>query len=211
MPKWITAQLFEGIWWKLYLKRKNERYLECKRKYWINILKMIPGIEPVPANVLDVGCGPSGIFMVLNDHHVTAIDPLLENYNKKLVLFSMENYPWVDFIPAKIEDFTPDEKFDLIFCMNSINHFDDLQLAMFRLSELVKRQGILIFTVDVHNYRFFKYLLKITGVDIMHPYQMSGKDYILIFKKYGFKVNRWSLLKSRFMFNHCLFVAEKIK
>ena len=207
--KWKLAQRYEKAWWKKYLRGNTKEYLEFKRTYWLNIMKILSADFAENKAVLDVGCGPSGIFMVLDRSQVTAIDPLIENYEDELPVFSKNKYSWVQFLPTKIEEFEPEQTYDFIFCMNSINHFDNLTLTLHKLSGMMKKEGKLIISIDVHNYTFFKYFIRFSGIDVMHPYQLSLSDYSKLLAKEGFVIKKETILIKRFIFNHLLLIVEK--
>ena len=75
--RWKIAQAFEIRWWQQYLKNKPETdYQNWKTNYWNTFLqKNKVKVEP-QERILDVGCGPAGVFMVLPDQEVDAVDPL---------------------------------------------------------------------------------------------------------------------------------------
>ena len=83
--RWKIAQSAEIRWWQRYLKRKPAAdYLQWKSAYWKTFLHQIGLKVKASENVLDAGCGPAGVFMVLKDQKVDAVDPLLDQYDKKL-------------------------------------------------------------------------------------------------------------------------------
>ena len=89
--RWKIAQAAEIRWWQRYLKNKDTGdYATWKKAYWTKLLSEIglsALLNPNTAaqKILDAGCGPAGIFMVLTpQHQLTALDPLLNDYEKKL-------------------------------------------------------------------------------------------------------------------------------
>ena len=81
--KWSLAQKLELIWWKRYLKKQNIKdYLEWKKNYWSVFIDEISWGYSIKKcdRILDVGCGPAGIFTILPQKQTTALDPLLEKY-----------------------------------------------------------------------------------------------------------------------------------
>src|SRR5579863_2049095 len=145
MPlRWKIAQWFELLWWKNYLSGKEKsKYLEWKKNYWKEILNKISSAVKIELSdtVADLGCGPAGIFITLTDYKVTAVDPLMDEYEKQISFFRKEDYPNATFVCCAMEDFgsqgsavlgskvqsTEVEKssetgFDVVFCMNAINH-----------------------------------------------------------------------------------------
>jgi 2-polyprenyl-3-methyl-5-hydroxy-6-metoxy-1,4-benzoquinol methylase len=209
--RWKIAQVFEYLWWKKYLHRKDPQiYLKNKKEYWTNLFNTIKeSIEISPkTKILDAGCGPSGIYMIFNDQQVTAVDPLLNRY-EALNVFSKNLYPNVEFIEAPLELFNPKEKFDLVFCMNVINHVSQIELAAQNLTNSLKPGGKMIVTVDAHNKNFLKKIFQKIPGDILHPHQLDEKDYISVFEKSGLSFVSSSFLKRDFIFSHLLLMFEK--
>ena len=128
--RWKIAQAAEIRWWQRYLKNKNTSdYATWKKAYWTKLLSEIglsALLNPNTAaqKILDAGCGPAGIFMVLTpQHQVTALDPLLNDYEKKLAHFKQIFYPDVTFVSKSLESFDAEKQnFDTVFCLNAINH-----------------------------------------------------------------------------------------
>lgn len=111
--KWRIAQFLEIRWWQHYLKKKDvDAYLAAKNNYWQRVLQQIELQVPSGAKVLDAGCGPAGIFMVLPQAELVAIDPLLEAYAQKIEHFEAAAYSWVSFQAQMIEDFEAKGEFD---------------------------------------------------------------------------------------------------
>ncbi|MCB0662836.1 MAG: class I SAM-dependent methyltransferase, partial [Saprospiraceae bacterium] len=126
--KWRLAQYLELRWWQRYLRHKSvEDYLAWKNTYWQGFLEKM-AIHPEPdKTILDAGCGPAGIFIHFPNHPVTAIDPLLDQYEQNLPHFSKERYPNVTFHTTSLETYKSDQQYDYIFCINAINHVHNIQ------------------------------------------------------------------------------------
>ena len=158
--------------------------------------------------MLDAGCGPAGIFIALHTRcRVEATDPLLGSYAQRLPVFKPEYYPGVRFFEAPIEHFTPGKQYDIVFCLNAINHVADLPRCFDRLTALTKPGGRLVMSVDVHNSRFLKYLFQCFPGDILHPQQYALPDYLSMLAKRNFQVERVVLIKKSGIFNYNLIVA----
>jgi 2-polyprenyl-3-methyl-5-hydroxy-6-metoxy-1,4-benzoquinol methylase len=210
--QWSIAQKVELRWWQSYLKDKSkEAYHLWKKNYWLGILDKVKDCFNLESGskVLDAGCGPAGMYMVLEDFKVDAIDPLLGNYQEKIDQFDKADYPYVEFTNCALEDFQPKDTYDIIFCMNAINHVNDINRCYDLLDSWLKPGGILVMTIDAHNYAVFKYLFRIIPGDLMHPYQYSLEDYNQFLITRDYKVEVIHQLKSEFFFNHYLQVARK--
>ncbi|MFN0274409.1 MAG: class I SAM-dependent methyltransferase [Chitinophagales bacterium] len=210
--KWNLAQKAELRWWENYLQGKNiEEYLEWKRNYWQKLLDMVSISCPVESGkrILDAGCGPAGIFMNLPDCEVDALDPLLDEYDKKLSHFKKKNYSGVQFLSIPLEELHTRGKYDIVFCMNAINHVSNLGRCYDLLADAVKPGGKLVITIDAHNYSFFKHLFRLLPGDILHPHQYDLEEYEDFLTDRNFRILQHEKLKKEFFFNHYLQVAIK--
>jgi len=210
--RWKVAQYCELKWWKRYLGEKNKAlYLANKKKYWTRLYSLISDKVKIGNNdiILDQGCGPSGIYMLFDDNKVTATDPLLDEYEKYLDIFSKTDYPNTTFIRTKIEDFDGNEAYDVVFCMNAINHVSDIELAYKKLISCARKRGRIVVSIDAHNHRIFKYLFRMVPGDILHPHQYDLKEYNFFMEKNNCKILQTERVKKGFFFNHYMTVAEK--
>ena len=126
--RWKLAQYFEIRWWKSYAKSQNPQYLKDKKRYWQSVLdKIEPPIKTTDISAIDVGCGPAGMYIMLENADITAVDPLLQSYENELSFFSRKMYPWVKFNNISFEAFNTINSFDVVFCLNALNHFENLE------------------------------------------------------------------------------------
>lgn len=216
--KWKVAQWFELRWWKNYLRGKDKAtYLQWKKTYWLNMLEQIADVVKLYTShtICDLGCGPAGIFIALPDNKITAVDPLLDEYEKHLPFFNKSEYPNVEFINSAIEtcqvlktwQVLP-QKFDIVFCLNAINHVYDIETGFAKLRELCATNGQVIVSIDAHNYSFFKYLFRAIPGDVLHPHQYNLGEYKTMLEKQGLVIQKTVLLKQEFLFSHYLLVAR---
>lgn len=215
--RWKIAQAAEIRWWQRYLKNKNTaNYAVWKSDYWKKLLNEI-GLSvlenyTVPAQeILDAGCGPAGIFMVLTpQNHLTALDPLLDEYEKKLPHFKRNYYPKIRFISQSLESFdSAGKNFDYVFCLNAINHVNDLQIAVDNLVQLTKPGGTLIVSIDAHRSRLLKHIFAALPGDILHPHQHTLYDYRRMFQSRGCAEIKVVLKKEELIFNYYILVLKK--
>lgn len=176
--RWKIAQAAEIRWWEYYLKDKDAKiYLRQKCQYWRRVLKELDFPLGTREQILDAGCGPAGIFLILESQQVDALDPLLSKYEAKISHFTKSQFPWVTFHDQSLEQFQSNQSYDKIFCLNAINHVSDLSLSLNNLFNNLKPGGDLLITVDTHNSSFFKKLFQLLPGDILHPHQFSLTDY----------------------------------
>ncbi|MBX2892703.1 MAG: class I SAM-dependent methyltransferase [Saprospiraceae bacterium] len=207
--RWRIAQFFEIRWWQRYLgKYDKSAYLDWKRHYWQSFLEKSGLVVPPNAVVLDVGCGPAGIFMVLDTQTVDALDPLLARYEKKLSHFRRADYPRVRFFDAPLETFFPNRKYDFVFCLNALNHVADLPRCLERLAALVKPNGIIALSIDAHHRAWLKHLFRLVPADVLHPHQYDLAEYRAMLERQGFTIKQTLLVKKGLVFDYQLLVAE---
>ncbi len=209
--RWKIAQWAERIWWKRYLKNKSvEEYLHWKENYWNGFLDKI-GIDKKQIennNIIDLGCGPAGIFMLFKN--ATAVDPLLDKYDKDLAHFSKENYSTNTFTTSSIEDYQPQEKFETLFCINAINHVSDMQKGIAKLIECASDSAQLIISIDAHNHNFLKKIFQLLPGDILHPHQYKLQEYKDKIEAAGWEITQTVEMDRAFIFNYYVLVANKI-
>lgn len=207
-PKWRVAQWAEWRWWRWYLRKKVPAdYLAQKTAYWYRFLHSC-GISAEEAkSILDAGCGPAGIFMVCNNPIVCALDPLLPLYEKHLVHFDPKAWPGVDFIPIALEDWTPETKFELIFCLNAINHTRDLKLSLEKLRQVLHPEGKLILSTDTHKYDLLCRIFQWLPGDLLHPHQYGEAAYRNFLEEAGFSIERAFVSRKGKIFDYTVFVA----
>lgn len=207
--KWNLAQAAEIRWWKYYLAGKlPEDYLRDKAAYWQRVIKRARIQLPAGARVLDAGCGPAGIFMVLEDQTVDALDPLLEQYARELPHFDPAHYPGVKFLPESLENYQSDTSYDLIFCLNAINHVADIEQALDRLVACLAPQGTLWLSIDAHRHPGLRRIFQWLPGDILHPQQFTLEEYRQLLAQRGMSVVQSLKLKPGRIFDYYLLEAN---
>ena len=210
--KWKVAQATEWRWWIKYLKTKDKaEYLEWKRGYWNSLLAKAGDVLPISpgSKILDAGSGPAGIFIVLEGHTVNAVDPLLDKYAATLSQFDKADYPYVTFHNLPLEDYNGEGNFDVVFCMNAINHVSDLPGSFDIIVEQTRPGGYLVVTIDAHNHSFFKHLFRLIPGDILHPHQYDLKEYEQMLMSRGCELVKTVHLKHEFFFDHNMLILSK--
>ena len=208
--KWRLAQAAEWRWWKHYLKKKEKTaYLHQKKEYWYRVFKEVSAEIPQGETILDVGCGPAGIFMIFDECEVDAIDPLVEVYQRELPHFSIADYSYVQFINRPFEDVRVKKQYDWVFCLNVINHVRDIKQALRQLNKAVKPEKKLLLSVDAHNYSLLKHIFQWLPGDILHPHQYSLDDYIAMLNSSGLQVAKVKKLKQGLIFSYYLLLCNK--
>ena len=210
--RWRMAQFVEVLWWWFYLLRKDKaEYLRKKKLYWQKLLDDCADVFEIKEgdNIIDMGCGPSGLYIMYPDRAVTAVDPLLDKYEQNLPIFSRADYPQVNFITSPIETFTTTAQFDYVFCMNAINHVNDIKAGFRKLTSLTNANGKIIVTIDAHNKQFLKGIFRIGPGDVLHPHQYDLEEYKAFLSDEGYEILKTICLDEEYIFNHYMLIAQK--
>jgi len=111
-------------------------------------------------NVIEIGCGPfTNIVRILNHvscEKVTLLDPLIADYLKhphcayknnmiKYGKFWSMSKKEVTTISEPIEDFLPNETYDLVVLINVLEHCFSLEKVLNKILSLSSKNGVLIF------------------------------------------------------------------
>lgn len=207
--KWKLAQAAEIRWWRSYLSGKTPKdYLRDKKAYWKRVLHEAEIELPAGSRILDAGCGPAGIFVILDKYEVDAVDPLLNQYDGQLSHFAPQQYPHVRFFPEKLENYRPDRRYDFIFCLNAINHVADIERAMDRLLACLEPEGVLWLSIDAHRSAKVQQLFRGIPADILHPHQYTLAGYEKLLTDRGLEVFKRIKLKPGRIFDYYLLGAK---
>ena len=206
--RWKIAQKAELRWWQRYLKGKPRAdYLNWKKAYWKTLIQQTGLSLQAEESVLDAGCGPAGIFTILKDQEVVALDPLLESYEEKLEHFKKTDYPKVKFVSQSLEAYQPAQFFDKVFCLNAINHVADLDKSLDKLIQMIKPEGQLILSIDAHNFKFLKPIFRMIPGDILHPHQYDLQEYKDMLTSSGIHISKSILYQKAFLFNYYILIG----
>jgi 2-polyprenyl-6-hydroxyphenyl methylase/3-demethylubiquinone-9 3-methyltransferase len=212
--KWQIAQFFELWWWRLYLKRKNKAtYLAWKKNYWQTVFNKIEDYFTVQPHqkILELGCGPAGCFIFFTQNQITAIDPLIFSYENSLHFFKRSEYPNTTFLNNSIEEADMIDQYDVVLCFNAINHVQDIQNSLNKISKWVKPNGKVLLSVDAHNYSLLKKVFAAIPGDVLHPHQYTLQEYILLCRAAGLNNEKVILLKAENIFSHYLLLLSATK
>lgn len=209
--KWKLAQQLELIWWQRYLRNKDTvAYLDWKKRYWQDLLVQISPFLPLPGNqqILDAGCGPAGVFLALEGNQVDGMDSLLDKY-EALRHFQPQNVPWTRFRNLSMEDLDETEKYDVVFCMNAINHVRNLPMCYDKLVKALKPDGYLVISTDAHRYGFIKKLFQLVPGDMLHPVQLDIREYESFLTERKMHILKSLLDKREPIFDYYITVSQK--
>lgn len=138
-------------------------------RYFNTILKVCKPNEH--SKILDVGCGISTILHFLpGEKH--GIDSLADIY------FKLYKYPKdMKIVKADCEKLPYNNNyFDIIFCSNSFDHFDNLEQSSKEIYRVLKSKGFFVLSVE--------YFEKFKERNKAHPHCLSKKDIYKFIKSY---------------------------
>ena len=207
--RWQLAQYLERRWWQRYLRGKSPAdYLRDKRAYWLRTLDNLDW-EPVPGRrVLDAGCGPAGVFIALaGTEEVTALDPLLDHYERDLAIFHRADYPGVRFVTAPLEEAEPAGPYAAIYSFNAINHVRDWDRALDVLTRQAATGTRLLLTSDVHRHAWLRPVFAALPGDVLHPQQHGPEAYRRALTERGWRIEREDVLRTAAIFNYVAWTA----
>lgn len=197
----------EAWWWRRYLGgREPADYLAWKRAYWRDFLEGLDVDVADGSSVLDAGCGPAGVFTVLGGADVTALDPLLVEY-ARLPHFSPADYADVTFVATALEEFAPRRRWDVVFCLNVVNHVRDLGAVLRKLASATKEGGTVVLSVDAHRYRIARAAFRSVPGDVLHPHQLTLPEYEAAVADAGLAILRRRLVKREALFDYVALVC----
>lgn len=213
--RWKIAQWFELQWWKRYLTGKSkEEYITWKTNYWLQLMRTLELGKAIEAadSIIDFGCGPFGLPLANQQwkKELTAVDPLLDEYAATIPFFDKHDYSATHFITQPMEDFSSPEKFDLVFCMNAINHVHSMYKAFDVVVNSAQQNSKIVVSIDAHNFSFFKFLFRLIPGDILHPHQYDLKEYSRFLESRNCKIEQAVCIKQEFFFDHYVLVARKL-
>jgi SAM-dependent methyltransferase len=210
--KWHVAQFLEKKWWQKYLHRKSpSQYLNWKKDYWRSFLEQVDvPFSRLQGPVLDVGCGPAGVYIILDDYDVTAVDPLIEFYEIHLPVFARDAYPRVRFVTQDFESWETNTSYRTITCFNAINHFHHPDQSLSKIKQIASEETDIYLTIDTHKYILFKWFFQWVPVDALHPHQWDTKDCLRKFDLAGFKVIQMRRLRGNFLFHYDFFHLKSV-
>lgn len=189
--RWEKAQREESECWSNNASKVNsDSYLEKKKEYWKRLLSRLLDVSSLKdKEVLDYGCGPSGLVIYLQDANLTCLDPLMDKYLEQFQY--LHNYK-AKFINGQIETFSPENKFDVIFGFNSLDHVADMHVALERLQGILINEGKMYITLNCHTSNVLQKILSTFSrlLDPPHPHQHTVKQYKHIMEQAGFTVEK---------------------
>ncbi len=142
---------------KYYRGYINGRFLRHTQYYYDKnlspLLKIIKNQSPKQLRVLEIGsgCGTESLYLALAGCKVVSVE-LLKKYidvsrSRKNILENNLNQKLdIEFIHSSIFEFDDDDGFDLIWMEQAFHHVEPRELAIKKISSLLKQGGFLVFS-----------------------------------------------------------------
>jgi ubiquinone/menaquinone biosynthesis C-methylase UbiE len=170
-----------------FLHLNNKYLFERLQEYWSEyryfneISQIIKLKNPLfkENKILDVGCGYTSVLNLLPKSERYGIDIVINGLKRNFSL--SKEIRWINGTAENL----PFENnfFDIVFCANGIDHFDNPRKALLEIKRVLKNKGLFILTVDV-----FK--KEIGYRNKRHPYSYTESklikelsDFKILFKK----------------------------
>ena len=159
------------------------------------------------AHVLDAGCGPAGVHLILCEQRVLAIDPLLDRY-RELTIFQQGKGEHVRFRQQGIETLPGTGEYDAVFCLNVINHVRDLDRCLSALKGALAPNGVMVLSVDAHRSAVAQKIFSRLPGDVLHPQQYTLEQYERLLALAGLRITRSLLHRRERIFDYWVFKLE---
>lgn len=143
--RWSAAQSKEDAFWQ----RDGVLSAQMDRVFsrYGPVLKKVEEQLHTDSTILDAGCGPTCSAQLFSVGQKTYLDPLMDSY--------LETYPGKlpegEKICSTAEDIPrPDETFDVVLCVNALDHMIDPDKALAEMRRVLKRDGIFVLGIFLH-------------------------------------------------------------
>jgi len=149
---WEEAQKAELGWWVAAIAAKypsREEFARARLSEGTIRLGAHFGVPSIGGRLLDVGCSPVSVHEGREEVEVVAIDPLLDAFCENVPNFARKGrVANVEYRCCRIQD-VQDDPFDVVWCVNVLDHTDDWQDIIQHFGRLAK--DLLLVGVDVRH------------------------------------------------------------
>lgn len=204
--RWLEAQELEAAEESTGDIRE---WVRVRTKTWTQLLDSLDaqGLLKKKDRVLDVGGKATTIFLALSGGHRYAVDPVYKDLlEQHPFLRELEQYQGVAFVALPVEELD-EEPFDLIFCINMLDHVRDYELVASKLVQLLSPGGVLVLIVDCYADKVVRDVIRWFDVDVPHPHHFVIEDILRVFP--GLRVRGQDMTIFRLFFSGVLFHNER--
>lgn len=203
--RWTKAQSLEKA--SVGTDEDVRIWIDSRRKTWADLAGIVVKYIDLNENsrILDVGCGPTSIFLGIRTGRKFAVDPDIGNILREHpFLKNLPEYADVKFVSSPIEYFTR-EKFNAIFMINMLDHVDRLSAVRTKLDNLLEPGGWIVVVVDCYDETRVKRIMEVFDVDLPHPHHFGVSDVSHLFWPYDELAN----ISVEALFDRYTFRGEK--
>lgn len=183
--RWLVAQEQEEA--AIESAEDVREWLRVRRQTWANLVEQLKGEISLDGSkeILDIGSGPTSIFLALREGKKYAVDPIYRHlFELHPFMREVEEYKDVNFIARPIEEVALDRKFSLIFMINVLDHVGELKSIIGKIDELLAPAGTLVLIVDCYADRMVRNMVRFFDVDLPHPHHFVAEDIVTLFSRY---------------------------
>lgn len=169
------------------LKDPKERKTKLERE-WVRYSYMIEklGLNNLlyleDKKVLDIGSGPmGGILQFLPCEERVSLDPLNELYVKNFPDFYNPNIIYFSHSAERIH--LEDNYFDLVTCVNALDHVEEPELVMEQVKRVLNKSGYLALSFCINLSKNHPHEAHIHNLDSEWLHKIIDSDYETIFEK----------------------------
>jgi hypothetical protein len=164
-----------------------KEWLRVRRITWANLIDLLKGEIGFnnSTRILDIGSGPTSVFLAIRKGEKYAVDPNFERlFELHPFMREVEEYKEVNFISSPIEEIALDKQFDLIFAINVLDHVGELKPVIDKVDELLAASGMLVIIVDCYADAAVSKIMRSFDVDLPHPHHFVSEDIVRLFSSY---------------------------
>ena len=151
LPRSVVARIKGRRELQFWTKWTRDHGIGPETEYYRRFMLAMGGISDESVFVgkvcLDIGCGPMGSLTWLRNHAKAAIglDPLANDYRS----FGIGQHDMI-YLNASAESIPlPDEYVDVLFCMNALDHVENVRAACFEIRRILKPGGWFIGSINL--------------------------------------------------------------
>lgn len=159
---------------------------------YLNLLPLINKYLCGRENVLDIGCGVGTIdfFIASKGKKITGIDISYNAIEQCLINAKLLNLSaYTNFLCGDFLNLGIGEKYDMVICLEVLEHLKEDDLAIKKIYKLLTRDGVLMLSVPSKNSPLFKLgFIKKFDKKVGHLRRYSSQEIIEILKKNNFLI-----------------------
>lgn len=182
----------EAIYERYHNSRKIQKKLINKNDYtYRGVLSYINKLKVNGLNILDIGCGVGSVDLYLANAGARVLGIDISTNGIKI---AKQNVSKLKIRNAKFRKISfpnkiPNDKYDIILCLEVLEHLNNDYDAVSKIRKLLKKDGILIASSPSINSVMYRMgLLNKFDTEVGHLRRYSEKSFCTLFLKAKFKI-----------------------